>query len=184
MRPLRRRRLARRTALLRAVTALELATILLIILILTSLSAIGYRRYLDTSVVAVESQKIRKAFATARSWGISQNDYYRVVFSFDDRSYWIDQTDAAGNTVRPKVVTPEPIHQDVAIEELRIGSTSYSSGVRNVRFFPDGRSDEAAVYLVREALLRPPNTPAPTDYYTIRLYGPTARANIFENQRR
>ena len=159
---------------------LELIAVIVIIAILSSLSVIGFRRSRQTSLIDSESRKIRNAFSTARSWAIGQSGYFQVVISLDDSSYWIDQINAAGTVTRAKVITPEAIHDLVEITDLSIGSVSYTSGVQYVRFYPNGRSNEVTVHLILAAA----DHSDAAQYYTIRLYGPTARANIFKNQRR
>lgn len=164
----------------RALTMIEVVVALIIITLLAtiSLTSISGRKHL--SVVAAQARKIDRALATARSYALAENGHFQVLFLLDKRVFWIDETDAEGNVIRPKIVSPQPFDEDIIIPDIIVDSIVHQTDPAAIRFFPGGKSSEAAIYILRKG-------DEPTNerlYYTVKLYSPTGRSDILENQRR
>lgn len=163
----------------RAFTTVELLVVALILILLAtiSLTSLSGRGQLDPK--SSEARKISHLLGTARSYALAENGYFRVVIWLDQPSYWIDEVDSSGNVIKPKIITPEPLDENVVIPEVLVDSVVRTGGEVAIRFTPQGSSSEASIYLIR----RGADQTDPALYHTVRLYGPTGRANILKNQR-
>jgi Tfp pilus assembly protein FimT len=164
--------------------------VLAIIAVLAGLSITMFVMSSRQSAIESDAAKIEKAMATARSYAITSGTRcYQVTVWPDQKQFWIDEIDASdpndhltGTSVaRPQIVSPESIQANVQFDKFE-GGVPYSLSangktysVRAYRFFPDGASDDGAIYL-RHDDAKVGNQPV---YYRIRLYGPTARPAIF-----
>ncbi len=174
----------------RAVTLVETIVVLAIISILAGLSISMFVMSNRQGAIASDAAKIEKAMATARSYAITSGTRcYQVTIWSDQKQFWIDEIDASdpndrqtsASVAQPQIVSPESIQNNVQFAKFE-GGVSYTVSkngtthqMRAYRFFPDGASDDGAIYL-RHDDAKVGNQPV---YYRIRLYGPTARPAIF-----
>lgn len=169
----------RRNTNIRAFSTIELLVVALILVLLAtiSLTSLSGRSRLDEA--SSEARKILQLLGTARSYALAENGYFRAVIWLDKSSYWIDEVDQNGQVVRAKIVTPEPLDDNVVIPEVLVDSAVHTSGEVVIRFTPQGNSNDASIFLIR----RGADQTDASLYQTVRLYGPTGRANILKNQR-
>ena len=163
----------------RAITAIELVAVLLVIALLATASLATFAGYHQARLVSTQARKIQQVLALARSYAISHNGYYRVVFAPNGRGFWIDKTDDQGEATQTRIVTPEATDERVRVAGIVAGSTHYTAESVSLRFYPAGTSTDASIFLIR----RGADPGDDSNYPTVKLYGPTARALIFENQR-
>jgi Tfp pilus assembly protein FimT len=169
---------------------MEMIVVIAIISVLTGLSISMFVISNRQSAIASDAAKIEKAMATARSEAIrSGSGCYQVTIWADEKQFWIDGIDASdphdqqtsASVAQPQIVAPESLQASVEFAKFEGGVpyTITKDGktyqLRGYRFFPDGASDDGAVYL-RHADAKAGNQPV---YYRVRLYGPTARSAIF-----
>jgi prepilin-type N-terminal cleavage/methylation domain-containing protein len=162
----------------RGFTITELISVLVIVVVLSTISLASFSAYNRLSMVSTTSQMLLRTLAAARSYAVANNGYYQVTLDLDGGAFWIDETDSSGNITVPKVITPNEIDDRVVLDSATIDSSDATSGIARLRFYPNGSSVDAYVYIIR----RGANISSGTEYWTIRLYGPTARAVIFQNQ--
>ena len=160
-------------------TTVEVLVVLLIIALLATITLPVFTGRNRDSEIAADARKIQRLFTTARSYALGNNGYYSATFSLDLQSYWIDQTDSFGAVVQPKVTTPEKVNGLVVIEDIDAPSGLFSAGQVSIRFYPQGNSDDATIHLRRAS----GGSADPAQFFTIKLYGPTGRADVLENQR-
>ena len=108
--------------------------ILLLISILAVVSLSTFASFHKASLRSNEARKIAKLLSTARSYAIAQNRYYQAAVWLDRSCYWIDETNAAGAVVRPKITTPEPVDELIEIADITVDSTLYTNGLVRIRF--------------------------------------------------
>jgi len=173
--PLRREALFGRIAF----TTTELLVVLAVMSILSTVSLTVYVNSQKGTSVRQETRKWQRLFGLARSWAVSRAGYYQVTYWSGQPSYWIDETDAAGTIIRSKIVTPEPVEELVEVSDVTGGIPDPLTNTISFRFFPDGTSDDALIHFI----FRTANHTDPTRYFALKLYGPTGRAEVFENQR-
>lgn len=192
----------------RGFTITELLVVASLVLVVT-LGAVGaYANMRRGRTVRTAAEGLQSALVAARAYAITTNGVYRVVLQLRDPAtgaaqpmYWIDEAfpteevDPVTNTPSmaktPKVTTPEPLPEDVAVFDATVVQVSAPSrtGSGNagthsfamIRFFPDGSSDHAWIRLVREG-----ETTADASnphLYTVRLVGPTAKSKIMAAER-
>lgn len=166
-------------AVARAATLIELIVVLLVVVILSAGSITLWARYHRDAQMDGEARKIDKLLATTRAMAMGESAYYRATFWPADMSYWIDETDAGGNVLRPKVLSPERMSRQVEIDQLIGGVLTTSGNTVSLRFYPDGTSDNATIYIIEKDADHSDDT----QYYTIKLYGPTGRTAIFANDK-
>lgn len=157
-----------------AFSTLEVLAAIVVSLILASIGLASMRLYQVELPISGSGNRLCYAFSTARTMAISRNSTFAVVINTDYSNFWINELDSNGNTVAAKVVTPETIDPRVAIAEI-IPAPTTSEAI--FKFFPDGHSDNGAVYLKLKSRLASLNT---GDFTTVRVYGPTGQSRVFE----
>ena len=169
----------------RGATATELLVVLMFISVLGAMSIASFLKSRKETDIAKEAWKIDKNFATARSYAaLSEDRYFQVTFWLTAPSYWIDEIEISDPTdfttvpalVQRQITTPEKIHHQLEITDFVGGIPDPETNTRSFRFFPDGTSDEATIFLLRKE-----DSPSGGNYYKVKLYGPTAKATVFEN---
>jgi prepilin-type N-terminal cleavage/methylation domain-containing protein len=164
----------------RAFTATEMLVVLLILSILATISLSIFATQRKGSVISSEAQKLRMLMTTARSYALARNGYFRVAINMDRPSCWLDEVDSAGLVIKPKVVTSEPINEEIRIPEIKVDSSSHKGGLVVLQFNPNGTSNEASIYLIRAEADRT----KPANFTTLKLYAPTARVDTFPGEHR
>jgi prepilin-type N-terminal cleavage/methylation domain-containing protein len=163
---------------LRGFTTIELLVVLLILALLATVALTSLANRTASDAVGAEARKIAKLLSTARSYALAENGYFQAVLRLDSPAYWIDETDQAGAVVKPKIVTPEPVDDLVAVPEARVDSQVIGSGMVRVRFFPQGNSSEASIFLIRKGADRNQLSL----YETVRVYGPTGAVAVLHGR--
>jgi prepilin-type N-terminal cleavage/methylation domain-containing protein len=195
-----------RMARWRGFTVVELLVVIAIMSLLTLISVGTYSSFRKGRKIASGAEGVSTAFSTARSYAIAGNGWYTVVFQFrnpvtgaEESSYWIDEVypDSGASAPstsnpfppahlqrkRPRVTTPQLLPDGVRISDVAVNTTgtmTYTDQTASqvaVLFQPDSTSDQASVHLI-ETVADPA---IDTNYYTIKLYRPTAKAKIFPN---
>jgi prepilin-type N-terminal cleavage/methylation domain-containing protein len=166
----------------RAFTAVELVVVLMILVTLASIAFGLYAQSQKNSVVASEAAKIKKLCVFARSNAIRNAIETRAVFWLDKPSYWADQGSEADGNLKTQIITPERVDALARVVSVDNGTTATpaTSGVATIAFYPDGSSDNSTIYLIHSEA----NPADPREFYTIKIYGPTGKAHIFEKEKR
>jgi prepilin-type N-terminal cleavage/methylation domain-containing protein len=160
-------------------TLLEALTVLAIMGILSSLAVLVYTNQRRAVRARSAARQIEVLFTTARSLAINQNTHFQAVLDLNSEGLWIDQVDAEGRVVAPKLTTPEtwPAYVDVIGAEVN-GQTTRSGLVR-IRFHPNGTSDSARIVLMSGKN----DNMGSEEYMTVKMYGSTARSRTFAGAR-
>lgn len=167
------------------VTLLELLAVLLILVIFAGFFVGGFVRQRQVALLRSESQQIQALIGLARSRAITESVPQQLVFWPDQPAYWIDRLSPDGLSIeQSQVTTPQPVNRLLRLDmdvETVYGSpaTNPEGNLVTIFFRPDGSSDSATFWMRRRAA----DPTDPTEYYSIRLYGPTGRSRVFPNQR-
>lgn len=169
---------------IRAITLLELLTVLCIAAVLATLVVATFFRSHQVSLLDNEARKFQSILSLARSKAISENTHYQFGYWVDTPSYWLDRLTPDGMAVdQAQIVTPEPLSDRIDVSfsfETALGSpAARPPGVIVMHFKSNGSSDTGSIWLIRKTA----DKNDPSEYYTIKLYGPTGRAKIFANQK-
>ena len=159
----------------RAFTSIEVLGVVIIGMILVAVAIVGMRLYEKQLPVRGTAGRLTHAFASARAMAISRNSTFMVVVDRHMNSFWIDETDRFGALLVPKVVAPTSLGEAVTIRN----AFPQDAAVLNLRFFPDGSSDDVYIYL---ELLGAREVNRAGDIVTVRLYGPTGVGEVFERE--
>lgn len=184
----------------------SLVELLVVFAIVATISAVAvgsYSSFRKGRRIQSGAAMVNSLFVTARSYAISTNQHYRVVLQMrnpqtrtEQYALWIDQVSAPSEAspnpstldeaVRAKVTTPELLPEGLRISDTLVtvvesGQTPTTTTVQFpkdnyavVHFSPDGTSDGAVVHLIDAA-----SDPAVAEnYYTVKLYQPTAATKI------
>lgn len=165
----------------RAFSMIEFLGALVVSGIVSSMALVGYRVYERELPVRHAASRLSHAFATARAYAIAQNAIYAVRIDRRYKNFWIDQVTTAGVIQRAKVTRPEPIDDNVVIDDVWFGLSPAGAAADPLtfRFLSDGSSDDGRVFFVLDG-----KDPAVgTNVYTVRIYGPTGQSKVFANQR-
>ena len=165
----------------KGLTAIELTVVMLIISLMATVSVGVYVNYYKANLVESEAGKIDRLLATARGNAIRNAVPTRATFWLDRPAYWIDEGSEADGNLRLQITTPEQVHDLVRISSIDVNSSpTMSSGVAEITFRPDGTSDNATIHLLHKEAKAGDDS----EYYTIKVYGPTGRSKVFEKERR
>ena len=160
-------------------TMVEALTVLVVIGVLTSFAMLIYGNYRRALRAKSSAKQIESLLTTARTLAINQNAHFQAVLDLNTSGLWIDQVDAAGQVVVPKVTTPENWSVYVRVVEAAVnGVAVQSNGLVRIKFYPNGTSDAARLLLLSEGSPGRPN-----DFYTLKIYPPTARCRIIAEAR-
>lgn len=164
----------------RGFTIAEVLVVLVIISFASTVSLLAYSNYRKAATVRSAAEMIKRTMVDARYRAIANGTPSQVVFDLTNQAFWVDVLDTDGSILKPKVIQPEPIGEEVVLESVQIQSTTYSSGQRSVIFQADGTNPLAKVILRREA--DDPNLDE--SYYTVQIYPSSAEPHIWANTRR
>jgi Tfp pilus assembly protein FimT len=157
---------------------LEALTVVVVMGILSTFVILVYGTHQRGLRTKTSARQIETLFLTARSLAINQNAHFQAVLDLNTQGLWIDRIDTAGLVVVPKVMTPDQWSQFVRIVDGSINGQPIVNGLARIRFHPNGTSDSARLLLLSEG-----GEGRPADYYTVKLYSPTARSRIFAEAR-
>lgn len=162
-------------------SALELALAILILSIMTIIGMVSLRMAGQYDRVHQSASRLQHAFSVARSMAIANNSTYTVWIDMTHHNFWVDETYMNGQTIAAKVVHPQLLEANVAIDTFIYGTvTTNIEAVRPVRFFADGSCDDVTIMLRNDG----DSASNPKNIDTIRVYGPTGQTRLFENERR
>ena len=191
------------------VSLIELLVVVALMLILSG-AIIGIYAWAKTEQkVAAGAKRVNSLFITARSFAVIDNGWYAAVFQFrnpvtnaKEATFWIDEVykDSASAAAtatnpfppsylqrkRPRITTPIGLPSGVELSDVVINTTGtvlYNDSAYSqvaILFRGDGTSDQASVHL-HDAAADPADL---TSYYTVKLYGPTAKSKVFARGRR
>lgn len=149
-------------------------------MILSVIGLAGYKLYEHELPVEHATKRIVHAFSLARAYAIAKNTTCAVRIDLIHHIFWVDETDAFGTTIVPKITTPEGIDPRVQLDAFsgmrRFGTPSLN--IIYALFNHDGSSTNARLYFKLAG-----DKSDPANYFTIKLYGPTGQAKVFARQR-
>lgn len=166
---------------------IELLTVIVIMMVLVSLALSGFRIFQHQLPIKSSATRLNEALATARTFAISRNSFFRVTLDLDNGNFWVDEiVDPAVNPTAlpttPKVIPTEGIDNNVIIEGvLDTGSTAVlTTGFQHFVFGPDGAADrDARIFFI----MRGDDPAAEQNFYTVRLYSPTGHSQVFAKEK-
>lgn len=160
-------------------TLLEIMTVVVIMALLATMAIAVYSNQRRALRSRLSAKQIETLFSTARTLSINQNAHFQAVLDLATSGLWIDQVDADGSPVSYKITTPETMSSYVQVVDVSVNGTAYTGGVVRIHFRPNGTSESARIVLLNEG----GDSRGPGEYYTIKLYGPTARSRIYPGER-
>lgn len=163
----------------RAFSMVEILVVLIILSIMTTVALFSYSTFKDSQSLQMSADKARRILMQGRNRAINLNLPQEVVVDLDRESMWVNQLNSTRTQTSPKVVPEERMADFVRIEELRINSTTFTSGEHVIAFEPAGGNPLVVLSLKREA-----DDPARDEnYFSVRLFPTSGEAQILENQR-
>ena len=165
-------------------TLMELLTVVLILVVLSMLSLGAFSRQHQVSLLHNEALKVQSTLGLARSRAISQNVPYQFDFWTTNPSYWIDRLASDGMSIeQSRETTPAQVNalviMDVAVSPPNAFPATALVDIVSIRFQSDGSSEDAVIHLIREGA----DASDPSQYYSVKLYGPSGSSKIFPNVR-
>jgi Tfp pilus assembly protein FimT len=151
----------------RAFSQVEMLAVIVLLTVLAGFSILAYRAYQQRRLVPEAARRVVSLLGTAREQAITTNDRHQAVIHMQAATLWIDR-----GTSIPKQTTPIFLPDFVSVAGVTSQGTRHTSGIVSLTFYPDGRADPAAIELIEDH-----------DRFstaTVRLYGSTGRARIFE----
>jgi len=161
-------------------TLIEMTVVLVIVSILTAVGLISYASLRSNQEARSAGQKITATLAAARQMAITTNGRFQVFFSLATGEFWIDELDTTGGVLRRQVLNPGQLPEFMGLESIQIEGAPATGDFAAIRYWPDGHSDNAALYLVRMT----DDPVLDENITTIKVFGPTGAAQTFEGQRR
>ncbi|MBN1515772.1 hypothetical protein JXA32_04295 [Candidatus Sumerlaeota bacterium] len=183
-------------------TFTEVAVVLLIISIMSTMGVLVYRETRIQLRLHEGAQNLKQSMDLARTLAMRRGNFFAVRIHLATGTFWLDeyQLDTTSGTpqlalYKPHVVTEKTLPVLVRVEDASVqrlfdstlgdGRTTdyaypYSDEMIDIFFNPSGTSDYAVLHLIQ-------NTKDPltdTNIYTVKLYSSTARAHVFEKERR
>ena len=158
----------------------ELLVVLIIIGFATTVALLAYGNYRKAANVRSAAEKIKSTIIQARTRAIASNQPSSVVFDMTNEVVWIDDLTSALAIRTPKVIPPEGLGDDVIIEEVQIGSSSFSTGQQRAVFRPDGTNPLVTVHLRRGF----DDATQDGNYYSVQIYPTSAEPKVWPNVRR
>lgn len=174
---LRRPRRAMRGA--RAFTLLEMVVVLAIVVILSTMALYSYVQYRRSLALESSARLVQQMLMAGRARAITTALPQDVVISLDADTFWVDAWDATRTTARRQVVPETATAENVVIESVRIGGTTYTTGLQAIPFEADGTNPLVVVDLRRD--FDDPLVPA--NYFSVRLLPTSSEAQIRRNDR-
>lgn len=170
----------RQSAPRRGVTIMELLVIVAILAILSGSITLMYGTRREKTLVLQQADKIQKTLELARAKAIQSTQPCQVTFWIEQPSFWIDEIDGDGDVTQRQVTTPEKIHEQLVLEGVDSSSTQTETAFATVRFFPNGSSDDAYIWIIHEQA-----EPSELENFTtVKVYGPTGRVRVFPNEKK
>lgn len=162
-----------------AFSLIEILVVLTIMTIGTGVALYSYSSYRRSIVLTSSASNVQRTLMQARSRAIHLNAPHRVFIDIDNDTVWVNQLNHTKTQSIPKVVPETSVGDFVTIQEIRIGSTTYTSGTRTVDFETDGGNPLVIVNLRRLA-----GDPASEESYTaVRLYPASGEAQVLPKRR-
>lgn len=171
----------------RALSALEMIVVLLIVVLLGTTAYFYYAQFQQRDVLEADAMRIQKMLGTARSQAVTDGETCQVGFDIVQETFWLEREVAPNQ--RQAIIAPAPMNDFVNVHEVDVSTGSApppstpNADTRYIRFYPDGSSEDARIYLIRAEEGDPAAAPDEA-FYTVKLYGPTAKPRIFDKERR
>ncbi len=163
-------------------TLMEMLTVVLILVVLSLLSLGAFSRQHQVSLLHNEALKVQATLGLARSRAISQNVPYQFDFWTTNPSFWIDRLAGDGLSIdQSRETTPGRVDPLVVIDVVVSPPNAFPAtslvDIVSIRFQPDGSSEDAVIHLIRAGA----DASDPTQFYSVKLYGPSGNSRIFPN---
>lgn len=181
-------------------SSIELLTVVVIILAVSSVGVVTYRGKRQSLRINNGAAELVRVMEVARGMAISQNSYFGVRLDVTGGSFWIDELEIDASTtpttlrvVRPKVTTPKQLPEFVRLEQVTVVhsvnrnllpvttdlTTFQLGGFPQIFFAPSGASDGAVIHLfgIKE------NPADEANYSSVKLYSSTGVAKSFPGRR-
>ena len=157
----------------------EIIVVMAIAALGSTIALYSYSNYRKSLSVQSSARKVQAVLSTAKRFAIDSRSPHAVIFDLDAESMWVDSLDASYGMLRPKVIDEEQVADFVLLEELKVGSQTYTTGRQSVVIEPDGRNPYVIVTLRREF-----DDPSDEEsFYSVRLWPSSAEAQIVPRQR-
>ncbi len=163
----------------RAFSLVEILVVIVILAIGSTVALYGYAGYREKLVSRTAANAIRQTLLFAKNRAISYRTPHQVVFDLDKNTFWVDQLDATGAIVKPKVAQEEGTGDFVDLHILKIDAAQYATATWAVRFDPDGTNPLVVVELHRIA----EDTADLSSYTSVRLFPTSSDAQVVEGDR-
>jgi len=121
-------------------TLIELVLVILLISILTALSAPLFKRTFSDLVLRDASLDMAKVISYAREMAIIERVNYRLDLNFEERKYRITRYNPSGEDARY-----EKIKGRHGKDFILASGLGLSAGENKLVFYPDGRSDKLTI---------------------------------------
>ena len=159
---------------------IELIVVLAVAMLLTAIGLASYSGMRSNREQQAAVQRVVSTLSAARQTAIATNGRYQVSFLPATKGFWVDELDSSGNVVRQQITNPGALPEFMSFESITVEGVTPTAGSAQIRFWPDGHSDSATIYLVRT----PPDPAAGANVSTIKIFGPTGMAQSFVGERR
>lgn len=158
----------------------ELLVVLVIICFATTVALLAYGNYRRAANVRSGAEKVKSIIVQARTRAIASNQPSAVVFDLTNQALWIDDLDNTLAVRTPKIIPPEGVVNDVLMDEVKVGSSTVTTGLQRAIFRPDGTNPLITVNLRRIG----DDASVDENFYSIQMYPTSAEPKIWPNERR
>ncbi|MCX7011087.1 MAG: GspH/FimT family pseudopilin, partial [Candidatus Sumerlaeota bacterium] len=159
---------------------IELIVVVTVAMLLTAIGLASYAGLRSNREQQAAVQRVVATLSAARQTAIATNGRYQVYFLLPTKEFWVDELDASGNVARRQITNPGSLPEFMSFESVTVEGVAPTPGAAEIRFWPDGHSDSATLYLVRT----PPDPAASANVATIKIFGPTGMTQSFLGERR
>lgn len=163
----------------RAFTLLEMVVVLAIVVILSTMALYSYVQYRRSLALESSARLVQQMLMVGRARAITTALPQDVVISLDADTFWVDAWDATRTTPRRQVVPETATAENVVIESVTIGGSTFTTGLQAIPFEPDGSNPLVIVDLRRD--FDDPLLDA--SYFSVQLLPTSSEAQIRRNDR-
>ena len=163
----------------RGFSLVEILVVLLILAILSTVALYSYASYRQSLTVESSAYLVQRVLVQARGRAIHLNAPHQAVIDLDANTVWVDQLNATFTERTPKVVPETAMSEFVLIDELQVGSDTFTSGIHTITFETDGGHPLVIMNLRREM----DDATDDLNYYGLRLFPNSAEVQILAKTR-
>ncbi|MBI5155612.1 prepilin-type N-terminal cleavage/methylation domain-containing protein [Candidatus Poribacteria bacterium] len=157
----------------------EILVVLFILALGSTIALYSYANYRKSLTVQTSARKFQAVLSQARGRAINFNLPNQVTVDLDSESFWVDELNSTRTDYKAKVIPEEKVSEFVIIEQLQIGSSTFTSGIHAIVFEPDGTSPFVVVHMRREF-----DDPSQDEnYYSVRMYPSSGEPQVLPKQR-